>query len=63
MVVVSHLFSLLWKNFQGGRCDSYESHRPLLWTIYFPTAPLYKGGGSYEKNQKNRTVSYTARQT
>ena len=23
-----------------GRCDSYESHLPLIWTIYFPTAPL-----------------------
>ena len=23
-----------------GRCDSYESHLPLIWTIYFPTAPF-----------------------
>ena len=24
-----------------GRCDSYESHLPLIWTIYFPTAPYF----------------------
>ena len=24
-----------------GRCDSYESHLPLIWTIYFPTAPSF----------------------
>lgn len=24
-----------------GRCDSYESHLPLIWTIYFPTAPFF----------------------
>ena len=38
MVVVSHLFFFFAKSFRG-RCDSHESHRPLLGTIYFPTAP------------------------
>ena len=38
MVVVSHLFLFLWKNFRG-RFNSYESNLPLFGTIYFPTAP------------------------
>lgn len=32
--------SLFGENFRV-RCDSYESRRTLLWTIYFPTAPLH----------------------
>ena len=39
MVVVSHLFLFLWKSFRG-RCDSHESHLPLIRTIYFPIAPF-----------------------
>ena len=38
MVVVSHLFLFLGDKFRG-RCDSCESHLPLIKTIYFPTAP------------------------
>ena len=40
MVVVSHLFLFLGNKFRG-RCDSCESHLPLIKTIYFPTAPLF----------------------
>ena len=40
MVVVSHLFFFLAKNFRG-RCDSNESHRPLYRIIYFPTTPFF----------------------
>ena len=32
-------FSFYRINFRG-RCDSHESHLPLIWAIYFPTAPL-----------------------
>ena len=39
MVVVSHLFLFLRKNFRG-RFDSCESNLPLFGTIYFPTAPF-----------------------
>ena len=38
MVVVSHLSLFLEDKFRG-RCDSCESHLPLIKTIYFPTAP------------------------
>ena len=40
MVVVSHLFFFLRKNFRG-RFDSCESNLPLFGTIYFPTAPFH----------------------
>ncbi len=43
MVVVSHLFLFLRKNFRG-RFDSCESNLPLFGTIYFPTAPLLRAG-------------------
>src|SRR5699024_3616168 len=33
-------FSFYRINFMG-RCDTYESHLPLIWTIYCPTAPKY----------------------
>lgn len=36
--LITAIFFLFLKNFRGG-CDSYESHPPLFWTIYFPTAP------------------------
>ncbi len=39
MVVVSHLFLFLRKNFRG-RFDSCESNLPLFGTIYFPIAPF-----------------------
>ena len=38
MVVVSHLSLFLEDKFRG-RCDSCESHLPLIKTIYFPIAP------------------------
>ena len=40
MVVVSHLSLFLEDKFRG-RCDSCESHLPLIKTIYFPTAPFF----------------------
>ena len=40
MVVVSHLSLFLGDKIRG-RCDSCESHLPLIKTIYFPTAPLF----------------------
>ena len=40
MVVVSHLSLFLEDKFRG-RCDSCESHLPLIKTIYFPTAPIF----------------------
>ena len=41
MVVVSHLSLFLEDKFRG-RCDSCESHLPLIKTIYFPTAPFLR---------------------
>ena len=38
MVVVSHLSLFLGDKIRG-RCDSFESHLPLIKTIYFPIAP------------------------
>ena len=40
MVVVSHLSLFLGDKIRG-RCDSCESHLPLIKTIYFPIAPFY----------------------
>lgn len=34
------IFFLFLEKIFRGRCDSYESHRPLFWAIYFPTAPF-----------------------
>ena len=44
MVVVSHLSLFLGDKIRG-RCDSFESHLPLIKTIYFPIAPcqIYAG--------------------
>ena len=39
MVVVSHLSLFLGDKIRG-RCDSCESHLPLIKTIYFPIAPF-----------------------
>ena len=39
MVVVSHLSLFLGDKIRG-RCDSFESHLPLIKTIYFPIAPF-----------------------
>ena len=41
MVVVSHLSLFLGDKIRG-RCDSCESHLPLIKTIYFPIAPFLK---------------------
>ena len=41
MVVVSHLSLFLGDKIRG-RCDSCESHLPLIKTIYFPIAPSIK---------------------
>ncbi|EDR46330.1 hypothetical protein DORFOR_02941 [Dorea formicigenerans ATCC 27755] len=40
MVVVSHLFLFLWKNFRD-RCDLCESHLSLFENIYFPIVPCF----------------------
>mgnify|MGYP007089755526 CR=1 FL=1 len=50
MVVVSHLFLFLWKNFRG-RFDSHESNLPLFGTIYFPTAPFASFGAFSESGK------------
>ena len=39
MVVVSHLSLFLGDKIRG-RCDSFESHLPLIKTISFPIAPF-----------------------
>ena len=47
MVVVSHLSLFLGDKIRG-RCDSHESHLPLIKTIYFPIAPLCGHAGAGE---------------
>ncbi len=38
---VRQSLSLFWGNkFSGGRCDSYESHRPPVSDYLFPDSPL-----------------------
>ena len=59
MVVVSHLSLFLGDKIRG-RCDSFESHLPLIKTIYFPIAPFVH---SIRKNSalvsQNKTYAVT----